>query len=176
MAGLAELGVIPGHLTRRSGQQGVRPPPLGWRTARCSCQYADKHPALADRHARRYRHAQARIRELEQRCRHPPCCEPARCSTSSPRPATERCRCRRSPRRSASPARRPRTSAPALTDLRMLTLGPEGYVLGHRLVELSGFYLAASDPIQRFNEYSPAARGRASSTPSTWPPSRGSRR
>ncbi|MFB4284303.1 IclR family transcriptional regulator [Nonomuraea sp. MTCD27] len=41
----------------------------------------------------------------------------------------------------------------ALTELRMLKLTPDGYVLGHRLVELSGFYLAAADPIQRFNDY-----------------------
>ncbi|MFB4284299.1 IclR family transcriptional regulator [Nonomuraea sp. MTCD27] len=41
----------------------------------------------------------------------------------------------------------------ALVELRLLNAAQDGFVLGHRLVELSGFYLAGSDPIQRFNDY-----------------------
>lgn len=51
----------------------------------------------------------------------------------------------------------PRSSAAnvcaALQEIGMLKETEYGFVLGHRLVELSGYYLAASDPIQRFNDY-----------------------
>ncbi|MBB5791022.1 IclR family transcriptional regulator [Jiangella mangrovi] len=41
----------------------------------------------------------------------------------------------------------------ALAEIGLIKEVDRGFVLGHKLVELSGYYLAAFDPIQRFNDY-----------------------